>query len=90
MLAEIPCDVLSRVTNTEWDVLSGVANLYGMLCSGCQKMAWDVLSLDVLCFVTWQVRIHICFGLHSFFHKRMNTVNDMHLRQQRTIHLAAF
>ena len=28
--------------------LSGVANLCGMFCPGCQKMAWDVLSRDVL------------------------------------------
>ena len=25
-----------------------VANLCGMFCPGCQKMAWDVLSRDVL------------------------------------------
>ena len=31
-----------------WDVLSGVANLCGMFCPGWQKMAWDVLSRDVL------------------------------------------
>ena len=36
--------VMSRVTKTAWDVLSGVANLCGMFCPGCQKMAWDVLS----------------------------------------------
>ena len=41
-------DVMSRVTKTAWDVLSGVANLCGMFCPGCQKMAWDVLSRDVL------------------------------------------
>ena len=41
-------DVMSGVTNTAWDVLSGVANLYGMFCPGWQKMAWDVLSRDVL------------------------------------------
>ena len=41
-------DVMSGVTKTAWDVLSGVANLCGMFCPGCQKMAWDVLSLDVL------------------------------------------
>ena len=28
--------------------LSGVANLCGMFCPGCKKMAWDVLSRDVL------------------------------------------
>ena len=36
------------VTKTAWDVLSGVANLCGMFCPGWQKMAWDVLSRDVL------------------------------------------
>ena len=41
-------DVLSGVTKTAWDVLSRVANLCGMFCPGCQKMAWDVLSWDVL------------------------------------------
>ena len=37
-----------RVTKTAWDVLSGVANLCGVFCPGCKKMAWDVLSRDVL------------------------------------------
>ena len=37
-------DVMSGVTKTPWDVLSRVANLCGMFCPGCQKMAWDVLS----------------------------------------------
>ena len=37
-------DVMSWVTKTAWDDLSGVANLCGMFCPGCQKMAWDVLS----------------------------------------------
>ena len=41
-------DVLSGVAKTAWDVLSGVANLCGMFCPGWQKMAWDVLSRDVL------------------------------------------
>ena len=41
-------DVMSGVAKTAWDVLSGVANLCGMFCPGCQKMAWDVLSRDVL------------------------------------------
>ena len=41
-------DVMSGVTKTAWDVLSGVANLCGMFCPGWQKMAWDVLSRDVL------------------------------------------
>ena len=39
---------MSRVTKTAWDVMSGVANLCGMFCTGWQKMAWDVLSRDVL------------------------------------------
>ena len=41
-------DVMSGVTKAAWDVLSGVANLCGMFCPRCQKMAWDVLSRDVL------------------------------------------
>ena len=41
-------DVMSGVTKRAWDVLSGVANLCGRFCPGCQKMAWDVLSRDVL------------------------------------------
>ena len=41
-------DVMSGVTKTAWDVLSGVANLCGMFCPVWQKMAWDVLSRDVL------------------------------------------
>ena len=41
-------DVMSGMTKTAWDVLSGVANLCGMFCPGCKKMAWDVLSWDVL------------------------------------------
>ena len=35
-------DALSRATKTAWDVSSMVANLCGMFCPGCQKMAWDV------------------------------------------------
>ena len=41
-------DVMSGATKTAWDVLSGVTNLCGMFCPGYQKMAWDVLSRDVL------------------------------------------
>ena len=41
-------DVMSRVIKTAWDVLYGVANLCGMFCLGCKKLAWDVLSWDVL------------------------------------------
>ena len=47
-VAKTAWDVMSGVTKTAWDVLSGVANLCGMFCPGCQKMAWDVLSWDVL------------------------------------------
>ena len=39
---------MSGVTKRAWDVLSGMANLCGRFCPGCQKMAWDVLSRDVL------------------------------------------
>ena len=42
-------DVMFGVTKTAWDVLSGVANLCGIFCPGCQNIAWDVLSRDVLC-----------------------------------------
>ena len=41
----------SAVTKTTWDVLSGVANRYLMFCPGCQKMAWAVLSKDVLSYI---------------------------------------
>ena len=41
-------DVMSGVTKTARDVLSGVANLCGMFRPECQKLAWYVLSLDVL------------------------------------------
>ena len=44
-------DVMSEKTKTAWDVLSGVANLCGMFCPGWQKMAWDVLSRDVLSYI---------------------------------------
>ena len=37
-----------RGDNTAWDVLSRVANLRGMFCPRCQKMAWDVSSQYVL------------------------------------------
>ena len=46
--AKMAWDVLSGVTKTAWDVLSGVENRCGMFCPGCQKMARDVLSRDVL------------------------------------------
>ena len=49
--AKMAWDVLSGVTKIEWDVLSGVANRCGMFCPGCQKMAWDVLSRDVLSYI---------------------------------------
>ena len=43
--------------------LSGVANLHGMFCPGWQKMAWDVLSQDVLsgsrkCLLAGQISRH--------------------------------
>ena len=41
-------DVMSGMTKTAWDVLSKVANFCGMFCPGCQKMASDVLSRNVL------------------------------------------
>ena len=44
-------DVLSGVTKTAWDVLSRVENRCGMFCPGCKKMAWDVLSWDVLSYI---------------------------------------
>ena len=50
-VAETAWDVLSGVTKTAWDVLSGVANRCGMFCPGCQKMAWDVFSRDVLSYI---------------------------------------
>ena len=46
-------DVLSGVTKTAWDVLSGVANRCGMFCPGWQKIAWDVLSRDVLSYIIY-------------------------------------
>ena len=48
VVTKMAWDVMSGVTKTVWDVLSGVANLCGMFCPGCKKMAWDVLSRDVL------------------------------------------
>ena len=44
-------DVMSGVTKTTWDVLSRVANRCLMFCPGCQKMASDVLSRDVLSYI---------------------------------------
>ena len=52
--AKMAWDVLSGVTKTAWDVLSGVANLCGMFWQWCQKMAWDVLSRDVLSYIQYQ------------------------------------
>ena len=54
-------DVMSGAIKTAWDVLSGVANLCGMFCPGCQKMAWDVLSRDVLS------------GSHYFFIEKISS-----------------
>ena len=47
-------DVLSGETKTAWDVMSGVANQCGMFCTGCQIMAWDLLSRYVLSFIREQ------------------------------------
>ena len=47
-VAKMAWDVLSGVTKTARGVLSGAVNLCGMFCLGCQKMAWDVFSCDVL------------------------------------------
>ena len=59
-------DVLSGVTKTAWDVLSGVANRCGMFCPGWQKMAWDVLSRDVLSYIRLiMVSTFLTFDLHS-------------------------
>ena len=44
-------DVLSGVTKTVWDVLSSMANGCGMFYLRCRKMAWDVLSHDVLSYI---------------------------------------
>ena len=49
--AKIAWDVWSRVKKTEWDILSRVANRCGMFCPGLQKMAWDVLSRDILSYI---------------------------------------
>ena len=59
-------DVMSWVTKTAWDVLSGVANLCGMFCPGCQKMAWDVLSQDVLSGSTACLFIFMAIKIKSF------------------------
>ena len=50
-VSEMAWDVLSGVTKTAWDVLFGVTNLCEMFCPGCQKIAWDVLSQDVLSYI---------------------------------------
>ena len=53
----IPCHFRhSGVTKTAWDVLSGVAHRCGMFCPGWQKMAWDVLSRDVLSYIQIPVK----------------------------------
>ena len=63
MVAEITWDVLSGVTKTASDVLSGVANRCGMFCPGCQKMAWDVLPRDGLSYIL------ILRVFNVFFHR---------------------
>ena len=55
---------MSGATKTAWDVLFGVANLCGMFCPGCQKMAWDVLSRDVLS------GSHKCTHVHKYLSHR--------------------
>ena len=50
-VAKVAWDVLSRAVETAWEVLFEVANLCGMFCPGCQKIAWDVLSWDVLSYI---------------------------------------
>ena len=58
--AKMAWDVLSGVTKTAWDVLSGVTNRCGMFCPRWQKMAWDVLSRDVLSYIRGsRVDLHI-------------------------------
>ena len=59
---------LSGVAKTAWDVLSGVAKRCGMFCPGCQKMAWDVLSRDVLSYILYKLlplkineTNHVCY-----------------------------
>ena len=51
--AKLVWDVLSGGggTKTAWNFLSGVANLCVMFCPGCQNMAGDVLSRDVLSYI---------------------------------------
>ena len=57
-------DGMYGVAKTAWDVLSGTANFCGMFCPGCQKMAWDVLSPDVL-------------SGSLFMHKRRNKIKKV-------------
>ena len=66
--AKMPWDVLSGVTKTTWDVLSGVANRCGMFCPGWQKMAWDVLSRDVLSYIPfygYTRALEFCMGMNE-------------------------
>ena len=43
--------------NGVWDVLSGVANLCGMFCQGCEKMTLDVFSPDTLSYIQFILKI---------------------------------
>ena len=65
--AKMPWDVLSRVTKNGMEyfvpgclsyiqsTFNGVANPCGMFCPGCQNMAWDVLSQNVLSYIQSKV-----------------------------------
>ena len=69
-------DVMSGVTKTAWDVLTGVANLCGMFCPGCKKMAWDVLSRDVLSGSQVE-QIYLNFAL-NFYMTLSSADNSLH------------
>ena len=76
-------DVLSGVTKTAWDVLSGVANQCGMFCPGWQKMAWDVLSRDVLSYILTPVSS----GSSLCDKKSMNTQEHVRLANIQALQL---
>ena len=61
-------DVFFRAAIMAWDVLSGVANRCGMFCLGCQKIALDVLSRDVLSYIQiywFQLQLVITFKVSN-------------------------
>ena len=64
--AKMAWDVLSGVTKTAWDVLSGVANRCGMFCPRCQKLAWDVLSRDVLSYIRLKVIMYALLYVYEW------------------------